>query len=116
MKRTNGFDLGFGNSVCVRQAFMDTVARGFAFTYDNMMEMDYPVHTGDPQLIAITRDVIKRQMGRDYKHVFITNGATGADVIALRAYHQQGHRICRTRKAPYYARFPGMINAAGMIH
>lgn len=110
------FDLSFGNSVCVRQAFSEVVGCGYQFTNEYIMSMDYPVHTGDPRVVEITRKVIERQVGRDYKHVFITNGATGADVIALRAYRQQGYIFCRTREAPYYARFPGMIEAAGMEH
>jgi aspartate/methionine/tyrosine aminotransferase len=118
MKNPNKkFDLSFGNSVAVRQAFLDVAPyNGFQFTYNSMMEMDYPVHNGDPELVEITKQIIKRQVGNEYKHVFITNGATGADVIALRAYAQQGISVCRTRKAPYYTRFPGMIEAAGMHH
>ena len=112
----NKFDLSFGNSVAVRKAFMDTVARGVTFTYDSMLHMDYPVHDGDPELVEITKQVIKRQMGLSYKHVFMTNGATGADVIALRSYAQRGLKACRTRMPPYYSRFPGMIKAAGMTH
>jgi aspartate/methionine/tyrosine aminotransferase len=110
------FDLSFGNSVAVRKAFLDTVPSGITFTYGSMMRMDYPVHSGDPELVKITRQVIQRQIGKGYRHVFITNGATGADVIALRAYAQKGFKVCRTRKAPYYSRFPGMIAAAGMVH
>jgi aspartate/methionine/tyrosine aminotransferase len=115
--KKESFDLSFGNSVAVRKAFMDTVVFGYpGFSSGTLMKMDYPVHNGDPELVYMTKRIIWRQMGNTYKHVFITNGATGADVIALRAYKQQGHNFCRTRKAPYYTRFPGMIEAAGMTH
>ena len=107
-------DLGFGNSVCVREAFMETVGGHYIFSYNTMMDMDYPVHEGDPELIEITKAVIKRQFNSEYKHIFITNGATGGVVIALRAYKEQGRDCCRIREAPWYARYPGMIEAAGM--
>lgn len=108
------FDLGFGNSVCVREAFVETVGGPYLFSFGDLMKMDYPVHEGDPELVEITRQVIKRQIGKDYKHVFITNGATGGVVIALRAYKLQGKEWCRTREAPYYARYPGMVEASGL--
>jgi aspartate/methionine/tyrosine aminotransferase len=109
------FDLSFGNSVAVRQAFSETITANVAFTPDDMLKMNYPVHNGDPELVYLTKKIIWRQMGNTYKHVFITNGATGADVIALRAYRQKGIKCCRIRPAPYYTRFPGMIEAAGMF-
>lgn len=111
------YDLSFGNSVCVREAFMETVGAPYILDYSTMMKiMDYPVHEGDPEVVEIAKKVIKRQLNSEYKHVFITNGATGGVIIALRAYKQQGMLACRTRKAPYYARYPGMIEAAGLRH
>lgn len=111
------FDLGFGNSRCVREAFMETVGtpyEGYKFDYLDLRAMDYPEHEGDPKLINIAHQVIRRQIGQSYKHVFITNGATGGVVIALRAYAERGNFYCHTRKAPWYGRYPGMIKAAGM--
>lgn len=108
------FDLSFGNSVCVRQAFAETVKATPLYLKNDLMGMDYPNHSGDPELVEITRQVIRRQIGAEYKHVFITNGATGGVNIALRAYKQQGFEYCRFRNPPYYARYPGMVEAAGM--
>src|SRR5574337_665649 len=113
------FDLGFGNSLAVREAFMETVGEpygGYSIDFDDLMKMDYPTHEGDEDLVAITKQVIRRQIGNSYCHVFITNGATGGVVIALRAYREQGRDCARTREAPWYGRYPGMIKAAGMRH
>lgn len=111
------YDLGFGNSVCIRQAFLDTIRNEMiVFTHDTLSKFDYPDRYGDPELIEITRKVIKRQTGIDKRHVFLTNGATGAVTIALRAFKQRGKTICYTRKAPWYLRYPAMINAADLIH
>jgi aspartate/methionine/tyrosine aminotransferase len=111
------YDLGFGNSVCVRQAFLETYhGNMIVFTERGLSKFDYPDRHGDPELVELTHQVIKRQMGITKKHVFITNGATGAVVIALRAFKQKGYEFCYTRTAPWYLRYPSMINAADMIH
>jgi len=110
------YDLGFGNSVCIRQAFLDSYhGEMIVFTQDGLSKFDYPDRYGDPELIQITRDVILRQMGITKKHVYITNGATGAATIALRAMKQRGKSICYTRNAPWYLRYPSMIKASGLI-
>lgn len=109
------FDLGWGNSVAVRQAFLNTYhGNPLQFNKDELNLFDYPPHEGDHELIDITKQVIKRQTGQDYKHVFLTNGANGAVTIALRAYQQMGYELCFTRKPPNYILYPGMIAAAGL--
>jgi aspartate/methionine/tyrosine aminotransferase len=111
------YDLGFGNSVCVRQAFLETYHGNMVvFTHDGLAKFDYPDRHGDPELIEITKQVILRQTGAIKKHVFITNGATGAVVIALRAFQQRGAIFCNTRSAPWYLRYPSMIKASGLRH
>lgn len=111
------YDLGFGNTVCVRQAFLETIRNDMiVFTHDSLSKFDYPDRYGDPELIKITREVIKRQTGIYKKYVFLTNGATGAVTIGLRAFRQRGKTICYTRKAPWYLRYPSMIAAADLIH
>lgn len=108
------FDLSFGNSVCVRQAFAETANAYPVFFKEDFMKMDYPNHSGDPEVVEITRTVIKRQIGLEYKHVFITNGATGGVNIALRAFRKQGYVGCHFRDPPYYARYPGMVDVSGL--
>lgn len=111
------YDLGWGNSVAVREAFLNTYhGNPMSVAREELMGFDYPTHEGDPELVEITRQIIKRQTDQEYKHVFLTNGATGGVVIALRAYAQRGLTHCLTRPAPYYVRYPSMIAASGLIH
>lgn len=111
------YDLGWGNSIAVRQAFLDTY-KGEMIVFSNysLSKFDYPDHHGDPELVEITRKVIKDQVGEEYKHVFLTNGATGGVVISLRAFADRYYETCHTRNAPHYVRYPGMIRAAGLSH
>lgn len=111
------YDLGFGNAVAVRDAFLKTYhGEMVVFTADSLKDFNYPPYEGNSELVETTRKVIKRQTGNDYKHIFLTNGATGAVVIALRAFKQRGLWICHTREAPWYLRYPGMIEASGLLH
>jgi len=108
-------DLGWGNSVAVREAFLDTYhGNPMVLAKEELLKFDYPTHEGDPELVEITRSVVERQTGRKYKHLFLVNGATGGCVIALRAYNQAGFDFCVTRPAPYYIRYPNMIKSSGM--
>lgn len=110
-------DLGFGNSICVREAFLETYPGHMViFSSEGLSRFDYPDRYGDPELVVITKQIIKRQVGLEYKHVFITNGATGAIAITLRAYKQRGAMYCYTRNAPWYLRYPSIINASGVTH
>lgn len=110
-------DLGWGNSVAVREAFIKTYNREPLIIGPNeLAKFDYPAHEGDQALISITADVIKRILGLSYRHIFITSGATGGCMIAMRAYAQMGFTMCLTREAPYYIRYPKMIEAAGLKH
>lgn len=109
------FDLAWGNSVAVREAFLNTYhGNPMVLAREELATYDYPTHEGDPALVEVTRQVIKRQTDQDYKHVFLTNGATGGVVIALRAYAQRGVLECLTRDAPFYGRYPSMISASGL--
>ena len=112
---TTKFNLGWGNSVAVREAFLNTYGGNMiVFSHDKLMSFDYPTHEGDPELVEIIKKVVERQTGRSYKHLFIVNGATGGCVIAMRAYAQMGYEFCMTRRAPFYVRYPRMIEAAGL--
>jgi aspartate/methionine/tyrosine aminotransferase len=109
------FDLGFGNPVAVRNAFLDTYNKTpVVFTEEQLSKFDYPEREGDKEIIYLTRQVIRRQLGLDYKHILLTNGGTGGVVIALRAYKKMGKTECQTRNGPYYLRYPGMISSAGL--
>ncbi len=109
------FDLGKGQSVAVRQAFLETYGgRTIEFNNSDLLNFNYPEYLGDVELIKMTKEIIERQTGNTYKHVFLTNGATGGVVISLRAYKQMGITRCITRKPPYYVKYPTMIQAAGL--
>ena len=110
------FNLGWGNSVAVRQAFLETYDGNMVvFSAHGLARFDYPAHEGDPELIEITDRIIQRQTGKHYKHILLTNGATGGVVISLRAFEQKGFKYCHTRNPPYYIRYPRMIRAAGLM-
>lgn len=109
--------MGFGNSPCVRQAFLETYNKTpMTFGPTRLSTFDYPERTGDLELVEMTKEVIERQTGQTYSHVFLTNGATGGVVISLRAYKQRGFEYCHTRNAPYYLRYPSMIKSADLMH
>jgi aspartate/methionine/tyrosine aminotransferase len=111
------YDMGWGHAVAVRQAFLSTYNRSPVIIDDmDLSKFDYPEHEGDKNIIALTKQIIRRQLGLDYAHVLLTNGATGGVVIALRAYKKANRRVCVTRAPPYYLRYPGMIRASGLKH
>lgn len=110
------YNLGWGQSVAVREAFVKFCKTSTIISPKDLMKYDYPAHEGSQALISITADVIMKTLGLSYKHIFITSGATGGCVIAMRAFRQSGYSHCLTRQAPYYVRYPKMIEAAGLIH
>ena len=113
----NKLNLTWGESACVREAFLE-MNNNFplVFSEADIQAMGYPAHEGDERLIAITKDIILRQIGMEYKHVLITNGAAGAVTITLRAYAQRGHKIAVTGTPPFFPVYPGMIKSAGLGH
>lgn len=111
------FDLGWGESVAVREAFVNVAASPVVFGVKALNDLGYPAHEGDAKLIELTRKIIKRQIGLDYKYILITNGATGALNIALRSYMlSAGIQACFTRKAPFFRYYPAIIRNAHMAH
>lgn len=110
------FNLGWGNAVCVRQAFLHGLSSRTVFFALNDANLSYTAHDGDEELIKITRKVIERQVGPTFKHIFLVNGATGGVTIALRAYAQQGYQEALTRNPPYFPIYPAMIESSGLDH
>lgn len=110
------FDLTWGDSVAVRQAFIEqTHGIPIQFGLKELSEMDYTPFYGDAKLIEETAKVILRQTGQTYKHIFLTNGASGGCTIALRAYQAIGGLYgAVTNPAPYFPLYPAMIRAAGI--
>jgi len=110
------YNLGWGNAVAVRSAFLKQLDCKIIFFPLNDENLNYTAHDGDPKLIEITRRVIERQVGPTYNHIFLTNGAAGAVTLALRAYAKQGFETAITRQPPYFPIYPAMIESAGLIH
>jgi aspartate/methionine/tyrosine aminotransferase len=109
-------DLSWGDSVSVRQAFLETAGnKPIIFSPETLGNMGYPDHFGDPALVELTRKIIKRQVGNDYKYIVITNGATGGVTIALRAFKMRGAYQCWTADPPYFRLYPDMIESAGLV-
>lgn len=108
------FDLTWGSSKCVRDAFLDTYSGICSvFGVSELNDCNYPSHEGNEKLLELTKDVIFRQTGVKYRHILLTNGATGGVTIAMRAYSQAGHHVLCTRPAPFFTIYPSMIAAAG---
>src|SRR5271165_3984599 len=112
------YDMGWGESVCVRKAFLDECRHlpPILFSRKDMENLKYPSHEGEPELIELTKKLIKRHIGKDYPYVLITNGATGGVTIALRSFAiHRGSKAVITRQPPYFQFYPDMIQAAGMF-
>lgn len=110
-------DLTWGESVAVREAFLDqNKLCSVQFGLKELLEMDYTPFSGDEVLIDHTRKIIKRQTGMSYKHVFLTNGASGGCTVALRAYGKLGYDTVVTNPAPFFTLYPAMADAAGLTH
>ena len=115
MKPTKEYNLGWGESVAIRQAFLETVKNmPIVFTKKSLEDMGYPKHEGDPELVELTKKILKRQIGRDYRYILITNGATGGVTISLRAFKMMGYESCEVEGPPYFRFYPDMIVAAGL--
>lgn len=109
-------NLVWGESIVVRDAFLNNVKNHILMTSNDLRNLNYPPHEGDRTLVATTRNVIKRQVGREYKHIFLVNGAAGGVTIALRAFARLGYRTCVTEQPPYFSLYPDMIMASGLKH
>lgn len=111
------YNLVWGESVCVRHAFTETLSgRPIIFGLSELNDMGYTKHEGDEQLIKLTHRVIKRQTGQEYRNILITNGASGAITISLRAFAKRGFNVAFTQNPPYFAIYPAMIESAGLKH
>jgi aspartate/methionine/tyrosine aminotransferase len=116
-KNQKTFNLGWGNSIAVRQAFVDSLPdRSIFLDKKYMIAMDYPPHEGDQNLIELTKNIIFRQTGKKMSYVALTNGATGGVMIALRAFKARGAENCWTDVAPWFPLYPGMIRDSGLKH
>lgn len=112
------YDLGWGESVVVRHRFLECTRKSVQAIFDHrtLLDVGYSPIEGDPELIEITKSIIKRQTGREYDYVLPTHGAAGGVTLALRAYKNQGYYNAVTAEPPYFAFYPNMIKASGLQH
>lgn len=111
------FNLVWGDSVAVREQFVNGIPTKLFTDFRNeLLGMNYPPFEGDAILLDHTREVVKRQIGRTYKHVILTNGAAGGCTITMRAYKLQGRDTALTYRPPYFSLYPAMIEASGLRH
>lgn len=75
-------DLGWGNPYFLLEILQNTY--GPILVGHDLDSLEYGPDIGFPELIGLTRQVIKESMGMDYKHVIITAGATQAINSILR--------------------------------
>jgi aspartate/methionine/tyrosine aminotransferase len=109
------FDFGWGEPFCVREA-LKRYLKSKAFKPVNIDNMGYTPDDGDPELIKLTKLFLKETIGKEYKHVIITNGTTGALNVVLRCLHRkEDKKLCITHKYhfPYY---PEIIKKNGYSH
>lgn len=110
------FDLTWGESVIVRQRFVEVFGSPIIFGHKQLESMSYTKHEGELAIVELARKAIKRQTGQEYAHILITNGATGGVTLTLRAYAKQGFLFALTRDPPYFSLYPSMIESAGLSH
>lgn len=110
-------DLAWGHSICVRKAFVESIHPFLVYfnSYD-VLKMDYTDHSGDLELIDMTRDIVERQVGIKYKHIFLTNGATGGLSIVLTSLKLLGNKEVVTNFAPFFRMYPDIIENCGLKH
>lgn len=115
----NNFNMAWGNSICIRQAFVEAMNPIVVlFNINDFRDMGYTEHNGDPELIEATRAVLERQTGIRYEHIVLTNGATGGIVVALTALRNNTSigDCVYTSPAPFFRMYPDIIKNAGLDH
>lgn len=109
-------DLSWGCPVVVRQALSEILNMdgNNIFYTPCLCDMGYTPHLGRPVLIEQLKDLAERQSGHRPKHLFITNGATGAVNATLYALRTQNSDwvVIDDR---YYPMYPAIVGMTDMI-
>ena len=115
----NKFPLGWGDSFCVRKSFIEASDNFYIpFNNQDIIEMGYTPHEGDPAMIEATRKIVERQTGINYNHIVLTHGATGALNVALTALKNSvfDNECVITTPPPFFRMYPEIISNSGFIH
>lgn len=108
-------DFSWGDTVVVREALLKCIGKLKVQTgKSELMSMSYPVHEGDPDLVFLLKKLAKRQSGFKFKHLFVTNGATGALHASLNALRDDTALYVQTNQA-YFPFYPGIIAQHGLV-
>lgn len=111
----NKFPLGWGESVAVRKSFVEASGNFYIpFNNEDIINMGYTPHEGDPAMIEATRKIIERQTGIHYDYIVLTHGATGALHVALTSLERIGFDDIYTLPAPFFRMYPDIIRNSGL--
>src|SRR5271167_2558684 len=108
------FNMQWGDPFIVRQALVETLRLSSPVFTPQYKEMSYPQHVGNPKLIRQLKKLTERQSGTKFKHLIVTNGATGAINAALYSLKDFDTDYVVTNKR-YFPMFPAMISMADMV-
>lgn len=105
-------DMSWGCPVVIRQALHEEL--GNVFIHEELMELNYPPHLGNPKLIEQLKDLAYRHSGHRPRHLMVTCGATGAINAALYALRHPKFEFCLVNRR-YYSLYPTIIGMADLI-
>jgi aspartate/methionine/tyrosine aminotransferase len=105
------FNFGFGDSVAVNAALFDVFGYK-SFTLDDF-HPNYPPVEGDARLTELTSLLIKRMTGKQYRHVLLTHGATGAINTLMRTMGERGGGVYHDEL--HFLYYPQMVRRLGML-
>lgn len=108
------YPLFWGNAVCAKQSLSSYYQPHFV--KHDLLKMDYAPDAGDETLIALTKKFIFNTTGINYKHVIITNGATGALNVVLRVAKSVRKTVHVHTHKDFFPYYPHIIKKSGMIH
>jgi aspartate/methionine/tyrosine aminotransferase len=108
-------DFSWGDTVCLREALFELLGTKKLLVEASQDNMGYTSHHGDAELLELIRDTAERQSGVRFKHIVLTNGATGALNIAIRALRTVDTDYVVTGKT-YFSFYPGIVAGAGLTH
>lgn len=106
----NKYDLSWGNPYFLLDILKHMRANSFVHSID---DMNYGPYDGNSKLIEQTHDVIATISGQKYKHIIITNGASGALNLILRRFKAKGGQKVFTTEYGYPS-YDSFIDRAGL--
>jgi aspartate/methionine/tyrosine aminotransferase len=102
-------NFGWGDTDGIREIMLDRYSKDVPShpkTGTDIFNLDqgYPAHEGNPELILLVKDLIKKLTKKEYKHVLITNGATNGICATLSALSPEEIYI----NDRYFSFYPGI--------